>query len=119
MLRLLERVQQIRDNAETLIRLNIELKQLEMKRKARLYGIALALAVVALVLVLYAIGFAFAAAATGIAEALPLWAALLIVSFLLLVTAAIVGLVASRVAQQAGPLPEEPSTPAVPELADV
>ena len=103
MLDIIERAKEARDRARSVVRLNIELAQLELKRKARLYAIALVLGVVALVLVLYAIGFVFAAIATGIAEALPLWAALLIVALLLVIVAVIVGLVAARCAKKAGP----------------
>jgi hypothetical protein len=55
------------------------------------------------VLVVYAIGFAFASAAAGISEALPLWLSLLIVSGLILLLAAIAGLLAVRFAQKASP----------------
>lgn len=103
MLRVVESALAVRDRALRVARLNIELAQLELKRKARLYGAAAALGVVALVIVLYAIGFVFAAIATGIAEALPLWAALLIVAFLLLATAGALGLIAAKLAQRAGP----------------
>lgn len=103
MLRIVDQARRVRDRAIGVARLNIELAQLEMKRKARLYGIAAVLGLIALVLVLYAIGFLFAAIATGIAEGLPLWAALLIVTFLLALTAAIVALVAAKTAKKAGP----------------
>ena len=101
--RIAERAQQARDRARRLVKLNVELLQLEAKRKAKYYGIALALAIVALVLVLYAVGFVFAAIATGIAEALPLWASLLIVALLLAGTAALLALVAVRLVRKAGP----------------
>jgi H+/Cl- antiporter ClcA len=103
MLRIVERAQQVRDRTRTLVKLNIELAQLELKRKARLYGIAVALGVIALMLVLYAIGFLFAAIATGIAESLPLWAALLIVTLLLALTAGALVFVAARLIKKAGP----------------
>jgi hypothetical protein len=103
MLRIVERAQQVRDRATGVARLNLELAQLEMKRKARLYGIAAALGVIALMLVLYAIGFLFASIATGIAESLPLWASLLIVAGLLVIVAGILGFVAARLVKKAGP----------------
>ena len=55
------------------------------------------------VLVVYAIGFAFATAAAGISEALPLWLSLLIVTGLILLLAAIAGLLAARFAKKASP----------------
>jgi protein-S-isoprenylcysteine O-methyltransferase Ste14 len=103
MLGLAERVREIQSHARSLARLQLELAMLEVKRKAKALGIAAALGIVALVVVLYAIGFIFAAMATGLTEVVPLWAALLIVSFLLLLTALVLLLVAVRTAKKAGP----------------
>jgi hypothetical protein len=103
MLGIAARLQEIRTRATTLARLQLELATLELKRKAKAIGLALALGIVALVAVLYAIGFVFAAMAAGLTEVVPLWAALLIVSFLLLVTAAVVLYLAVRSARKAGP----------------
>jgi uncharacterized membrane protein YqjE len=104
MLAIVDRARQVRTRAISLLRLNIELAQLEMKRKARLFGIALVLGLVALVLALYGLGFAFAAIAAAIAEQLPLWASLLIVSGLLVVVALLFAAVAASVARKAGPV---------------
>ena len=71
--------------------------------KATALGLAGGLAAGAVVLVFYAIGFAFAAAAAGLAEALSLWLSLLIVAGVILVVAAILGLVAMRCARKASP----------------
>ena len=103
MLGIVERVQEMKTRALSLVRLQIELATLEMKRKGKAIAIAAVLAIIALVVVLYAIGFIFAAIAAGIAEALPLWAALLIVAFLLLLTAAVLLYLAMRSARKAGP----------------
>jgi hypothetical protein len=54
-------------------------------------------------LVFYAIGFGFAAAAAGLDEALPLWLSLLIVTGVLLVVAAVLGLLAKRSAGKLSP----------------
>lgn len=54
-------------------------------------------------LVLYAIGFAFAAVATAIADALPLWGSLLIVSGALALAAIVIAYTAKRVAKTASP----------------
>jgi H+/Cl- antiporter ClcA len=103
MLGIAERVQEMKTRAITLARLQLELATLELKRKGKAIAIAAALAIIALVVVLYAIGFIFAAIAAGIAEALPLWAALLIVALLLLLTAAVLLYLAMRSARKAGP----------------
>lgn len=103
MLGLAERVREIKTRALNVARLQLELATMEVKRKAKRLLIAAGLAVVALVSVLYAVGFVFAAIAAGIAEALPLWASLLIVAFLLFVTAVVLLLAALRMARKAGP----------------
>jgi H+/Cl- antiporter ClcA len=103
MLGIAARVQEIKTRAITLARLQLELVTLELKRKGKALAIAAVLAIIALVVVLYAIGFIFAAIAAGVAEALPLWAALLIVSLLLLLTAAVLLYLAVRSARKAGP----------------
>jgi protein-S-isoprenylcysteine O-methyltransferase Ste14 len=84
-------------------RLNLELAKLEAKQKGTALGIAGALAIVAVVLVLYAIGFGFAAAAVGLSETLPLWASLLVVAGMIVLVAAILGLLAVRFARKASP----------------
>jgi len=84
-------------------RLNLELAKLEAKEKATALGIAGGLAIVALALVLYAIGFSFAALAAGLSEDLPVWASLLIVAGLIVLTAAILALLARHFARKASP----------------
>lgn len=86
-----------------LAKLNIELAKLEGKEKATALGVAGGLAAGAAVLVVYAVGFGFAAAAAGLAEALPLWASLLIVAGAILLVAAILGFLAMRFAKKASP----------------
>jgi protein-S-isoprenylcysteine O-methyltransferase Ste14 len=107
MLAIAERVKKIQERARALALLQVELATIELKRKAKAIGIAAALAIVALVVVLYSIGFAFASLAAGLTSWVPLWGALLIVSGLLLLTAAILLFVAMRFAKKATPVPAE------------
>ena len=88
---------------QSLAQLNIELAKAEGKQKATALGMAGALGAVAAVLVIYGIGFALATAAAGLNEALPLWLSLLIVTVVILVLAAIAGLLARRSAHRASP----------------
>jgi H+/Cl- antiporter ClcA len=97
------RTRSVKQRAESLVRLNLELAKLEAKKKVAALGVAAGLALLAVVLVVYAIGFAFASAAAGISEALPLWLSLLIVTGLILLLAAIAGLLAARFAKKASP----------------
>ena len=100
---LVARTKSVKKRAQSLVRLNLELAKLEARQKVAALSVAVGLALVAVVLVVYAIGFAFASAAAGISEALPLWLSLLIMSGLILLLAAIAGLLAVRFAQKASP----------------
>jgi membrane protein implicated in regulation of membrane protease activity len=93
----------VKQRMTSLAQLNLELAKLEGKQKATALGVAAGLGLLAAVLVLYAIGFAFAAAAVGLAEALPLWLALLVVAGVLLLLAALSALLARRFARKASP----------------
>lgn len=103
MLRIVTRAEKVKARLASIAQLNLELAQLELKRKATALGIALALGIVAGVLLLYAIGFVFAAAAVGLSEVVSLWLALLIVAGVIVLVAAICGLVARRFARKIGP----------------
>ena len=63
------RTKSVKQRTQSLVRLNLELAQLEAKKKAMALGVAGGLALAG-VLVVYAIGFASAAA--GISEASPM-----------------------------------------------
>ena len=88
---------------KSIARLNLELAKLEAKQKATALGIAGGLGLTAVVLFFYALGFSFAALAAGLAESLPLWGSLLIVAGLIVLTAAILALLARRFAKKASP----------------
>ena len=102
------RAKDVTQRLATLVKLNLELAKLEAKTKAIALAIALGLAGLVVLLLLYAIGFSLAAAAVGLAETMPLWASLLVVSGALLLVAAIAGFVAYRFARKlASPLPTQ------------
>jgi protein-S-isoprenylcysteine O-methyltransferase Ste14 len=93
----------VQRRTKSIARLNLELAKLEAKQKATALGIAGGMALVAVVLFFYAIGFSFAALAAGLAESLPVWASLLIVAGLIILTAATLALLARRFAKKASP----------------
>ncbi len=97
------RVKTIKNRAQSLVQLNLELAKLEGKQKGTAIGIAGGLGAVAAVLLVYAIGFLFASVAAGISEALSLWLSLLIVAGILILLAAIAGFLAKRFAAKASP----------------
>ena len=98
----------VAEHASTLARLELELAGLELKRKAAKLGVGIGLFAAAGLLLVYALGFGLAAAAAGIATALPVWAALLIVTGGIVLLAAILGLIGLNSVQKGTPpVPEE------------
>jgi len=99
---------QVAEHASALARLEVELATLEVKRKIASLGRGVAFAAVAALLLLYALGFALAAAAAGIATATPVWAALLIVTGVLVLLLALFGaLAAVSIKRGAPPVPDQ------------
>src|SRR3954462_13849313 len=75
----------VAEHASALVRLELELAALELKRKVASFAMGIGLVLGALLFLLYALGFGLAAAAAGIATAVPMWGALLIVMGVLFV----------------------------------
>jgi hypothetical protein len=99
---------EVAEHASELVRLELELATLELKRKATNLGIGIGLAVGAAIFGLYALGFAFATIAAGLATFLSVWLSLLIVTLGLLTVAAILGLIGvSRIQKGTPPVPEQ------------
>jgi len=98
----------VAEHASTLVHLELELAALELKRKAAKLGVGIGLFLAAALLLAYALGFGLAAAAAGIATALPVWAALLIVTVGIVLLAAILVLIGRNSVQKGTPpLPEQ------------
>jgi uncharacterized membrane protein YqjE len=103
----------VAEHASALVRLEMELAALELKRKASQLGIGIGLALGAALFLLFALGFGLATIAAGIATALPWWAALLIVTIGVLLVAAILGLLGMRLINKGTPpVPEQAITEA-------
>jgi uncharacterized membrane protein YqjE len=99
---------QFAERASTLVRLELELAALELKRKFRLLATGIALGAIAAVLLVFAIGFGLASAAAGIATATPVWLALLIVTLGLVLVVGLLGWLAQRAIKKATPpVPEQ------------
>src|SRR4051794_18827473 len=98
---------EVAEHASTLTRLELELAGMELKQKAAGFVAGTAMGATAAVLAVFALGFACAALAAGLAEAMPWWAALLVVAGALLVLAGVLGLVAkSSIRRATPPIPE-------------
>jgi hypothetical protein len=96
------------ERARSIVRLEIELALLEIKTKLVRIGVGAGLVAAAAVVALFAFGFLLAAAAAGLALAVPLWAALLIVSatlFGLTIALALLGMRSLNAGTP--PIPEE------------
>ena len=100
---------QFAERASTLVRLELELAALEIKRKVGYLAKGIVFGLVAAVLLVFALGFGLAAIAAGIATATSTWVALLIVTGGLVLVAGVLGALALRALKK--------GTPPVPEQA--
>src|SRR6187551_2275332 len=78
-LRVGDAVHEVTERAKSLVRLEVELALVELRRKGATVGLAVGLVVAAALLAFYAVAFLFATAAAGLATALPVWLSTLIV----------------------------------------
>jgi len=99
----------VADKISAIVRLELALAAAELKKKASAFGVGIGLFAGAALFAVFAFGFLFAAIAAGIATALPTWAALLIVTGLLIVLTALL--------TAFGRLSVQKATPPVPEQA--
>jgi uncharacterized membrane protein YqjE len=93
----------VAEKASSIARLELELASLELKKKGAALGVGLGLAVGAAAVGFYGIGFMFATIAAGLAEAMPVWLALLIVTVVLFVVTAILALLGVRSMKRGAP----------------
>jgi Putative Actinobacterial Holin-X, holin superfamily III len=94
---------QVTEKASSIARLELELATLELKQKGAALGLGIGLAIAAAAVALYAIGFLFATIAAGLAEAMPFWLALLIVTLALFLVTGILAWLAVRSLQRGTP----------------
>ncbi|MFL5945694.1 MAG: phage holin family protein [Gaiellaceae bacterium] len=100
-------VKQVSEHASAIVRLELELATLELKRKVASLGIGIGLAVAAGVLAVFMVGFLYATIAAALALVMPWWAALLVVTGLLLLQVAVLGILAlGRIKKGTPPVPE-------------
>jgi uncharacterized membrane protein YgdD (TMEM256/DUF423 family) len=98
----------VAEHASAIVRLELELATIELKRKVASLGLGIGLAVGAAFFLAFALGFAFAAIAAGLATAVPTWAALLIVTgILLLLVVALGAFGITRIKKGTPPVPEQ------------
>ena len=101
-------VKEVAERASTIVRLELELAAMELKRKVVSLGVGIALALAAAVMLLFVIGFAFATIAAALATAVSTWLALLITTAIVLVFAVVLGVLGMlKIKQGSPPVPEQ------------
>jgi membrane protein implicated in regulation of membrane protease activity len=101
-------VKQVAERTSAIVRLELELAALELRRKVVSLGLGIGFAIGAAVMLLFMIGFAYAAIAAALALVMSTWAALLVVTGILLLQVAILGgLAVSRIKKGTPPVPEQ------------
>ena len=100
-------VKEVAERASAIVRLELELASLEIQRKIKSLGLGIAFGAAAAIFLVFMIGFAYATIAAALATAMPTWAALLVVTGILLLKAAVCGLLAlNRIRKGTPPVPE-------------
>lgn len=89
-------VKEVAERASSLVRLELELASLELKRKLGALGLGIGLTLGAAVFAVFALGFMLATVAAALATFLATWLSLLIVTVSLFVVAGMLGLLGLR-----------------------
>jgi uncharacterized membrane protein YqjE len=101
-------VKSVSERASSLVRLELELAALELKRKVSSLAVGIGLALTAAVLLVFALGFGLATIAAGIATAVAWWIALLIVTVGIVLVAGLLGFLGVRsIKKGTPPVPEQ------------
>ncbi|HEX9379568.1 MAG TPA: phage holin family protein [Gaiellaceae bacterium] len=101
-------VKEVAERASAIVRLELELAAVELKRKVFSLGLGIALALAAAIMLLFVIGFAFATIAAALATAVSTWLALLITTGILFLFALVLGaLGVLKIKQGSPPVPEQ------------
>jgi hypothetical protein len=98
----------VAEHASSLVRLDVQLALLEIKKKVAALGIGIGMLVGAAVVGLFLLAFVLASITALIALALPVWASLLIMTGLLLGAVATLGLLGlGAIKKGSPPVPEQ------------
>jgi uncharacterized membrane protein YqjE len=96
-------VKEVTERLSSIVRLELQLASLELKRKVTSLGLGIGLGAGALVFGVFMLGFLFATVAAALATFLATWLALLIVTAFLLLLTVILGLLALRAIRRGTP----------------
>jgi hypothetical protein len=98
----------VAEHASALMRLEVELATMELRRKVIALGLGIAFAIGAALFLFFMFGFLLAAIAAGFATVVSTWAALLITAGILLLVAGVLGALAvGRIKKGTPPVPEQ------------
>jgi hypothetical protein len=101
-------VKQVAEHTSSIVRLELELAALELKRKVVSLGLGIGFALGAALMLLFMIAFVYAAIGAALALVMPTWAALLVVAGILLLQVAVLGILAlNRIKKGTPPVPEQ------------
>ena len=101
-------VKEVAERASSIVRLELELAAMEVRRKVVALGFGIAFALAAAVFLLFVVGFAFATVAAALATALATWLALLVTTGILLLLSLTFGFLAlSKFSKGTPPVPEQ------------
>lgn len=101
-------VKEVAERVSAIVRLELELASMEIQRKIKSLGLGIAFAVGAVIFLVFMIGFAYATIAAALATVMPTWAALLVVTGILLLKVAVCAILAiNRIRKGTPPIPEQ------------
>jgi hypothetical protein len=101
-------VKEVAERASSIVRLELELAALELKRKVVSLGLGIGFAIGAAVMLVFMVAFAYAAIAAALALVMPTWAALLVVTGILFLKVGLLGFLAlTRIKKGSPPVPEQ------------
>jgi uncharacterized membrane protein YqjE len=101
-------VKEVAERVSAIVRLELELASMEIQRKIKSLGFGIAFAAGAALFLVFMVGFAYATIAAALATVMPTWAALLVVTGILLLKAAVCGVLAvNRIRKGTPPVPEQ------------
>jgi hypothetical protein len=101
-------VKEVAERTSSIVRLELELAALELKRKVVSLGFGIGFALGAAVMLVFMVAFVYAAIGAALSLVMPTWAALLVVAGILLLKVAVLGLLAlTRIKRGTPPVPEQ------------
>ena len=101
-------VKEVAESASAIVRLELELAAMELKRKISSLGLGIGLLAGAALFLVFMLAFLFATIAAALATTMPTWAALLVTTGLLLLLAGVLAYLGiAKVKKGTPPLPEQ------------